>query len=92
MALEVDRRAQFPEVQQPEKEILTSAGLGQGGGIAASGQPSYARDDETTGRSKRIFGFRATTFILGVALIIVTILAIVAAAVGGSLAAKRNHL
>ena len=40
--------------------------------------------------SKRFCGLRLSTVVLSVALAVVTVLAVVAAAVGGSLAAKRG--
>ena len=42
-------------------------------------------------RSKRICGIRPMTCILSAALTAVAVLAVVAAVVGGSLAAKRGH-
>ena len=41
--------------------------------------------------SKRICTLRPVTFVLSAALALVAVLAVVAAAVGGSLAAKREH-
>ena len=41
--------------------------------------------------SKRVCSLRPITFVLSAALAIVAVLAVVAAAVGGSLAAKRDH-
>ena len=40
--------------------------------------------------SKRLYGLRLSTVILSAALAVVTVLAVIAAAVGGSLAAKRG--
>lgn len=93
MSLEVDGRSQLPEVQQPEKESYAYANL-PAAGQAKTAEPFGASDKgdyEARPQGKKIFGLRATTLALGVALAVVTILAIVAAAVGGSLAAKRNH-
>ena len=64
---------------------------------AYSHQPSGARTLPTPVAlkpglpSKRFSGLRPTTLVLSVALAVVTLLAVVAAALGGSLAAKRGH-
>ena len=55
-------------------------------------QVSYEYDQKpSSSQARRVCWLRPTTFILSVAIASVTVLAIVAAAVGGSLAAKELH-
>lgn len=56
-------------------------------------QPYWIRPDHVTHESqeRKDFGFRKATFWLSIATAVALALAIVAAAVGGSLAAKRSH-
>lgn len=57
-------------------------------------QPHWTPPDDLTThdpQEKKIFGFRKATFWLSTATAITLAFAIVAAAVGGSLAAKRSH-
>ena len=86
--LELDTRDDSPIVLSTPEEHDKYAICHQPGGALISPTPVAA---EPCPPSKRFYGLRPTTLVLSVALAIVTVLAIVAAAVGGSLAAKRGH-
>ena len=83
----------------PRDGLLSSASDYTEGGLHSvvnddKKQPHWTtRDDLTTHgpQEKKIFGFRKATFWLSIATAIALAFAIVAAAVGGSLATRRSH-
>ena len=86
--LELDRRNDLPiafsKPDEGEKYAFYPQSIGaQTSQIPISSQPKPF--------SKRFYGLRLSTVILSVTLAVVTVLAIIAAAVGGSLATRRGH-
>lgn len=86
--LEFDRRNESPiPLSRPDESEK----------YAFNQEPGSARTPQTPVASdlgppnKRLCGLRSTTFILSAALTVTAVLAVTAAGVGGSLAAKRVH-
>ena len=83
----------------PRDGLLSSASDYTEGGLHSvinddKKQPHWTTRDDLTSREpqeRKIFGFRKATFWLSIATAIALAFAIVAAAVGGSLAATRSH-
>ena len=86
MSLEVDRRNDLPIPQQPQKEPYQYQDEKQSRGYAYA----VANNDSSTSTHQR-FSKRSTVFLLATALAIMTILAVIAAALGGSTAVKRRN-
>ena len=86
--LELDRRNHSAIALSKPEEREVYAYYHQPSGAQTSPTPVAS---EPGFPSKRFHGLRPTTLVLSVALAVVAVLAVVAAAVGGSLAAKRGH-
>ena len=83
--LELDGRFESPSTSPvKEEEYKYPYHLPDGLQVSYPEKPSSCHP-------RHVFGFRFTTFILSVALATVTLLTIVAAGVGGSLAARNTH-
>ena len=86
MSLELDPRIDLPIPQQPEKEPYPHHNEEQ------MDNGTYPIGPYTSHTSAQQHGPKTSTvFLLGAALAIMTVLAVVAAAVGGSIAARRRH-
>lgn len=87
MSLEVDRRGDLP-IKYPEHEDVKYAILQPDQQQAVHRAPWQPPNPQ----GRRLCGLRPTTLILTIALVVVTALAVVAAGVGGSLAAKNKYV
>lgn len=91
MSLEVDKSDQLPEVQQQEEEgykfLNNPAAFSGSKRVLPIGRSGH----QASPRGRSICGLRLVTFVLGLTLVVFIVLAIVAAAVGGSLAEERKH-
>lgn len=86
MSLEVDRRGDAPEPytkQEDYKYSIQAADQQAYHATSVSGQPQ---------KSRQVCGLRPATLVLSIALAVMTVLAVIAAGVGGSLAAKNKYM
>lgn len=85
MSLELDRRDDLPIPQHADKEPYTPQNEKENHNYL------YSAGDHDASKSLATHPRQKTTTLLSIALAIMTILAIVAAAVGGAIAGKRGH-
>ena len=89
MSLELDLRDETPVVAQPDNEGYKYSYMGPA--YKHDAPPPQISASEPAQRNLKWCGLRRVTVVLSAALALATILAIIAAGVGGSLAAKRSN-